>query len=428
MINLIMLKITKTNKYKIRCLFFIVLILFATELTGQQHCYDYLLLDGSEQLVTFGMDTTKNWWAITEPFSGNYRLTINGIAQKDYKEIRQLTFSPDGNHWAYFSRDNSQWYLNTNDTIIPLPGSDVGQIDYSPNSQKMAYSYFEGYDEIIIIGEKRFREYQRDFKSNPTIYLSQNAEKYAWVVKRGSGFALNISGKETNVFDEILPIGFWYDGKMLYACRSFNLWEIYKGNELISSNYSQVFEASINLKGNVAAVLVAQTGKQFAVLISDEYYEPLTGNRYDYVSNLILHPYLPMIAYNANLYQNNLVVLNSTEFAGGKEQTGTPEFTYDGEELFFIGCDLHCFVNINGRKYPLNNEVSLDRYYAKKPGSNTIAYVTNTSMIVRDFEKEQLYSGMMVDNLVSPRYNWRNGVYEALGSINNRLYLLTCRF
>ena len=76
----------------------------------------------------------------------------------------------------------------------------------------------------------------------------------------------------------------------------------------------------------------------------------------------------------------------------------------------------------------MNNEVALDRYYAKKPGSNTIAYVTNSSLIIRDFEKGELYSGMMVDNLVSPRYNWRSGLYETLGSINNKLYLLTCRF
>jgi len=403
-------------------------ILLLGTVNSQQHCVDYMLMEGTEQLVTFGMDTTKNWWAVTEPYSESYRLIINGIPQKDYKEIRQLTFSADGNRWAYFGKDNTQWYLNSNDTIISLTSNDVGQIDFSPNSQKIAYSYFEGFEETIVIGDNKIRAYQRDFQNHPKIFLSQNGSKYAWVVKRGSGFALNISGKETDVYNEIFPIGFWYDGKMIYAARNFALWEIYKGDELIGSDYSQIFESAINLNGNVAAVLASQTGKQIAILISDEYYEPLIGNRYDYISNLVLHPNLPMMAYNANLYQTDFVVLNSTEFAGGKEQTGTPEFTHDGEDLYFLGSDMHSFVNVNGRKYSLNNEVSLDRYYAKKPGSNTIAYVTNTSMIVRDIENNEQYAGMMVDNLISPRFNWRTNTYETLGSIGNRLYLMTCRF
>ncbi|MFH1051463.1 MAG: hypothetical protein V1779_11110 [bacterium] len=421
----------KKDKIKYLKKIFLIAIVFivTTNAKAQQHCYDYMLLDGSEQLVTFGMDTTKNWWAITEPFTENYRLIINGHPSNDYKELRQLVFSPDGMRWAFFAKNNTQWFLNMNDTIIPIPGSDVGQIEFSPNSQKVVYSYFEGFEELIVVGDKKIRAYQRDYENNPKIYLSRNGEKYAWISNRGSGYSLNINGIETNVYDEIKPIGFWYDSKMLWACRSYDLWEIFKDDESISENYTGIFETAINLKGNVAGFLASeQSGKQVAVLISDDFYEPLIGNRYDYVSNLVLHPYLPMIAYNANLHQVEFVVLNNTEYTGGKEQTGTPEFTHDGEDLFYIGCDFLCFVNVNGRKYALNNEISLDRYYAKKPESNTICYVTSTSMIVRDIENNEMYAGMMVDNLISPRFNWRTNTYETLGSIGNRLYLMTCRF
>jgi hypothetical protein len=34
----------------------------------------------------------------------------------------------------------------------------------------------------------------------------------------------------------------------------------------------------------------------------------------------------------------------------------------------------------------------------------------------------------MVDQLIPPRYNWRDGTYETLGSVNNKLYLMTCRY
>jgi len=49
-------------------------------------------------------------------------------------------------------------------------------------------------------------------------------------------------------------------------------------------------------------------------------------------------------------------------------------------------------------------------------------------MAVREIEFNRLYAGMMVDELIPPRYNWRKQRYESLGKINQKLYLLTCNF
>jgi len=388
-----------------------------------------MLLDGSEKLVTYGMDTTKNWWAITKPFEGSYRLIVNGNGTDVYKDIRQLSFSADGNSWACFLKDNTQWYFMSSDTMIELDANDVGTINFSPNSQHISYSFFQADREIVVFKDKKIDAYNRDFENYPRIYLSNNAEKYAWVSERGSGCVLVINGRETSVFDEIKPIGFWYDAGMLYAARTSDIWEIYKDNTPISDVYYDISETAINIKSNVAAAIASESsGKQIGIIISDEYYEPLTGNRYDAIRNLILHPTLPLLSYNARLGTQEFVVLNTAEYYGGSETTGPPEFTYDGSDLYFLGCDIHCFVNVNGRKYSLNGEIPIDRYFAKKPGDNTIAYATGSSMIVRDIETNELHAGIMVDELISPRYNWRNSTYETLGSIGNKLYLMTCRY
>ena len=88
----------------------LIFIVFGKVFSEAQHCFDYMLFDGSEKLVTFGMDTTDNWWAVTQPFTESYRLIVNGYKTDVYKDIRQLTFSPNAERWACFLKDNTQFH------------------------------------------------------------------------------------------------------------------------------------------------------------------------------------------------------------------------------------------------------------------------------------------------------------------------------
>ena len=134
-----------------------------------------------------------------------------------------------------------------------------------------------------------------------------------------------------------------------------------------------------------------------------------------------------MIGYRAVDNGKNLVVLNSVEYSGG-EYSSKPIFTYDGSELYFLGCNNDCFLNVNGRNYPILNDLTLNASYAKKPNSETLAYSTSTSLVVRDLQFSTLYAGKMVDEVSEPIYNWKLSRYEALGKINDRLYLMYCNF
>ena len=409
----------------IRILFCLFIVFIALQLNSKaQKCIDYMLLQGPENISAYGVDTTDHWWSVIESVKGSYRMVIDGKRSEIYRNIKNLVFSPDGNRWAYFAQDNVQWYLIANDTTIMIPASDVGDMNFSPNSQSLVYSYMEGEYEKIILPNKKINVYQRQ----GNLYLSQSGDKFAFIGFRGDLKVININGVESPAYQDIKPIGFWYDNKMIYAAKNGTVWEIYKDDKAISETYMDIYDCAINNQGNVFAVLARQSGGRcVGILFSDEYTEPIISKPYDNVSSLALHPSLPMFAFKGSIDNNYFIVLNNIEYHAGREP-GIPFFTYDGSDLYFLGCDLDCFVNVNGQKYSVPAQFDLGMYYAMKPSSKTIAYTTSTSMAVREIEFNRLYAGMMVDELIPPRYNWRKQRYESLGKINQKLYLLTCNF
>lgn len=385
-------------------------------------CKDYLLLDGSEPIVGYAMDTTDNWWAITSPYYEKYRLIVNGNESEVFDDITRPVFSPDGKRWACFGLYNSSWFLLTEDLVLDLPATSVGEIVYSADSKAMAYSFFESELEIIRFGSKSIEVLYR----KGSIFVNQNGQKIAFMGLRGTSMVLNVNGRESELFDQIKPFGFWYNGEMLYAAGSSPSWQIYKGNQPLSDIYYDISEVKINLNGTCAAfVATLASGKKVSVMISDEYYDALVGKPYEAIYGLTLHPEIPLLAYKAINERTNLIVLNSTEFFGG-EFAGDPIFSHDGQDLLFVGCDTDCFANINGRKYAIYSDINVRQKYAIKPGSGTIAYTTGATMIVRFLETGELHAGMMVDEVNHIRYNWRDNRFESLGKINQRLYMLTC--
>jgi hypothetical protein len=176
----------------------------------------------------------------------------------------------------------------------------------------------------------------------------------------------------------------------------------------------------------MAIIVSHNQGKQI-ILFSDEYTRPITSKVYANVQHLVLHPILPLYAASINRDGVSDVLMTGVEYSGGQQSQGMPFFTHDGKDLVFFGCDIDCFVSINGRKTPLNGDVNATAHYALKPSAGNFAMASSTSLIVRRVEKNELWVSTMCDETTHPRYNWRNGFYEALGKINERLYLLRCQ-
>ncbi len=405
-------------------LVFIIVLSSCTLLKAENYCYDYLLLDGYEDLISVGMDTTFNWWAITKPFTDKKRLTVNGKETDVYNDISSPIFSPDGMRWASFAMDNGSLTLVTESDAVYLPGISAGELHYSGNSETLLYSFYEGTVENICSPKDTIKITNRAGK----IFINYTGTKVAFIGLRGSYYVININGRESQQFDEILPIGFWYDDSFLYAARLGEGWEIYKNKEPLTEKFAGVSEIAINLEGTVAAVLVSgYDGWGYGLMFSDEYNQPLQGRAYKKVSGLTLHPRATLFSYRGfDDEEKYSVTLNSVEYVAGRI-TGQSQFTYDGSELYFFASnEINSFINVNGKRTNTRYFAGADAVIPRAPRSDTYAVTNGTNLIMRFIEQNKDHAGTMVDWTSEPRYNWRDNVYEALGVINRKLYLLTC--
>ena len=405
--------------------FSLITFLSVGNLRADDKCYDFQLLGGGEKIANFGMDTTSHWWAITSPFDQRYRLYVDSIHTEVYDYISTPVFSADGNRWASFGATITGWWMIDETESANILCEQPVFIKYSPNSKVLAYSCRSGQRETITIGDREIRVHKRHEASG--FYMNHDGSKYAFVREQSGSYVMNINGDEGTLFDRILPIGYWHDGTFLYAALNGINWEVYRDRDAITQTYSGISNVRINLKGDVAAFVGRHfSGQSSGVLINDEFYEPLEGEYYDGIWGMSLHPYLPIMAYNANRDLAQFVLMNNTEYFGG-EYTGEPIFTHDGEDMYFIGCNAHCFCNISGQKFKIEGMLSYKEHYAMKPGSETICYRTSSSMVVRDLFSGELTAGRMVDAISTPRYNRKLDCYETLGLIRNRLYMLVCK-
>lgn len=387
-------------------------------------CSDSLLLDGSDKIISYGIDTTLHWWAITEPFTGMRRVVVDDFQSQAYTDAKDIHFSPDGEHWACFVKDNMSWNILTNESLITLPGTDAGFIQYSGNGDKFIYSFREGDDEIICMPDKRRIRIIGTLSG--TTFVNYFATDVAFLLYRSKMVQVCINGHDGTSYDTIKPIGFWHDNSFIYAAYNGSSWKVYKNNKEISDNYTQITEFAINREGTVAAFLARRSNYEMvSVLISDDYYEPLISRPYDLVSGLALHPTLALMSYNAFIGTGNLVAMNTAEYPGG-EVTGKPAFTHDGKEMYYVGCRLDCFASFSGKLYNIPSDINTDAIIAHKPESKSIAYTTSITLVQRKVDPYEIWTGKMVDDLSQAVYNWRNDRYEALGRLNGRLYLITC--
>ncbi len=408
--------------------FLILLFLIGSEAIAKEKIEE-LLLDGSVPLKTFGIDSTRNWWAITEPFNGQLRVWINGIESQTYIDLKGLVFSPSGDNWAYFGRLNSGWNVVTNTEMIPInaySSDDVkfnGEIQFSRIGEKLAYSYTESNQEYLHFNNKKVMMNNR----SGSFFINQNGNKYAYVSKRGNSYIIDINGRESQLFDAIKPIGYMNNDKFMYAAKNGNLWEVFSEDKVLTEGYKNISEVAINPAANTAAVIAQLSNDYFTtVLFNNDYIEPLYGGQYDILENLVIHPNDALIACTGMLNHAYFVLLNNTEY-GSEEFCQAPKFSYEGSELFFMTCRLSCYLVINGKKHKMSGFVSPNINFAKKPNSMNISYAGPNSIMLQEIESGELYASLIIDRIADPIYNWKTNYYETVASIGQRLYLLGIR-
>ncbi len=410
----------------LRSILFLIALVFSFSLDlSAQTFRDKLLFDGIVPLDSYGLDTTGHWWAVTAPFKEKYRVIVDGKESEVYDKISYITFSPNGRDWAFFGNAADDIHLidDKRDTLLE-EATDFGEITFSPNGEFMAYSYFRSGIEVINFPKRRIEVENRIGK----LFIDNSGYRFAFVGQRLDFSVINITGKESDSYDEIKPIGFWKTGEFIYAARNGLFWEIYQGDKQLGESYSDIISAEVNKFGTVLALLVQlNTGQQMSLMISDEYIEPIYGKNYDATWGLVLHPELSLIGFAAGDVYRDYVVQNSTEYYAPGVFCN-PFYTHDGEELVFVGVgDFNSYISVNGRNYDVYLDINDKTVIAKKPKHKSFAYSTHTTLLVHYYERNEYYTGYMADMMSNPIWNWRVGEYQALGEINDRLYLISCK-
>lgn len=404
----------------------IIFSLFCTNYVvfAQNKCGEIQLLDGSETIAAYGLDTTNHWWAVTQPFSNQMRLWVDGKKSEVYQEVKKPIFSPDGTIWASFGlNQNGVWQILYPDSTIPIVCTEPKGIYFGRNGSQPAVVYAQGDMEMLRWKGKEVSLIQR----SGDIKIDCYGENYAYVSKRSGGKVIVYSRGETTLFDDIILFGIWHDGNPIYAASNSNQWRVYIGSEPQSRIFDAITDYALNQFCSIAAFVGKQGTSYTAMLINSEYYEPIESKAYLSIDNLQLHPFSPVFAFRAlNQMQIPKIVFSSTEYAAARESS-KPQFSYNGEELTFLNTDVDMGVNINGKRFVIQRAIDLGVQYCVKPNSRTICFSTGVAMVMLDVEKNKSYAGLMVQETGGSRYNRFNGYYEALGRINQRLYLMYCK-
>lgn len=409
---------------KNKLLIMIFTFLATLQIAGAVEKLEEMILDGSVPLITFGIDSTRNWWAVTEPFANQVRVWINGKESKNFDEVKKLIFSPSGDRYAYFAKHNGGWNVVTESETIPISATEIGDIVFSRETENLVYSYMEANQEYIVINDNKISV---NNKLPNSLFVNRKGNKYAYISNNGSTYSLNINGRETQLFDTIKAVGFMNDDKFIYAAQSGNLWEIYSNEETLTESYSYISEADMNPAGNTAA-FIAKLSNNFyiTVTINNDYVEPLYSQQYDEITDLVIHPSDALVACNAMLNNGYFVLLNTTEYSA-EEACDKPKFTHDGSELLYMTCRLNCYIGINGKKHKISGFANPDIDFVKKPGTMNISYAGPNSILMQDIEGSELYASIIIDRIATPIYNWKTDYYETVASIGNRLYLIGIR-
>jgi hypothetical protein len=392
---------------------------------SQDKCNSELLLDGSEQLVFADIDTTGNWWAITQPFSHRYSVIIQGIKHSDYDSVKQVIFSPDGLHFAYFAYKTGQWNIIVDDTILSLQANLPGIISFNRRGY-MFYSIFQGENEILFIEQENGDFFHvAMYNRMGQIFVSNDCKHYAYQAKRGVSQSIVIDNIESDRYINIVPCGFMLDNSFVYAAEIGEQWRLMRSEQELFIA-SSIYELHINQAQTIIGCIKRVGNTYNAIMISDEFREPYYSPPYDMISNITLHPEAALIGFKSIKNNNPRIVLNSSEYESGN-QSGNPAFTHDGSAFFFAGDNNQDqFMSVNGQKYIQKNGLNTNKIYALAPGSSTFAFTTSSALIMQNIHNSFSYAGIMVDTTSKPIYNYKTKRYEAIGVIRNRLYLMYC--
>lgn len=385
-------------------------------------CQDSLLLPSNVSLVSYGIDTTGHWWAITQPFVNLQQLIIDGHNHGTWDSVSAPHFGYDGSTWAAIGKRSGHWFVITENGIIP---SDNAIIQVFIPSQSTTLWWCEQVGETYRITDGS-RSY---ITSRRPQQLSADPQGIiiAWLEERNGTSYIVRNGTEIARSTELSLIGVWADGRCLYNVRQGLLYDVMLGQDVLSPSLRNIYSVRINSIASVAAWQATDgIGQVHTYLFTDEYEHPWEGPIVSAPDQqLALSPFDPLVAYRSMWQGSRIVGYNAAFYPGGLS-TSPPVFSHDGAIMAYASKDNGDYIVINGKRIQVKAGVPVTDSMAVSPTGNSVAWCSPTTLVVVDVEFNKLTTGKMCDTMGKAVYDRFHQQYRALGVMSGRLYLLTC--
>ncbi len=185
-----------------------------------------LVYDGKQELNMPGPATSYLFSSDSSRFGYIARLdrryvaVVNGEVSQPYVGLVDLTFSPDGKHYAYAASENGKdWFAVLDGRRVGQPYDEVWKPTFGFDGKELVY-YAKASGQSLIVrgnGQEEGNSYQEVWRSYLT--FSPDSSKLAYPVKNGSFYFVVTNGQEDkNKYDDlnIFNLTFSPDSKHLF--------------------------------------------------------------------------------------------------------------------------------------------------------------------------------------------------------------------
>lgn len=287
------------------------------------------------------------WFAKARAGGKNY-VVINGEDGKEFDEVGNLVFSPDGKRWAYAVRSGEKMYF----LIDNKPTAEYDMVvnvsfAWSADSLHYAFSAVKGKGEgakvVVVIDGK---EQEKIESTSPVrVFFSPDNQRTAFVISDAKSMTIYIDGAKAKTYDRILgdTVRFSPDSKRVgYIAGRVPKGEDKGGTFYVvdgqeTRSYEQIVLNSLIFSPDskrfafvVAKDLPADKGKRLQAII-----DTLGGAEYEDLRAAQFSPDSKHFAYLARRENRTYAVVDNTEGVG-YQQVSSLQFSPDGKRMAYI--------------------------------------------------------------------------------------------
>lgn len=287
-----------------------------------------LLITGvnSVNQPVFSHDGKKIAYTVESSKTDNYKLMRNNDVIAGYPRIMNPVFSPDDQHLACVactqkvSKDNKYYVILDGKEISPeleYVSLDSKKLIFSPDGSKLAYLMGEGFSSMTYMCKK--------------YYIYANDQKF------GPGI-----DTRANFF-------FAADNQLVYAAKTGNKYNVFKGGAKISSGFNDFYSTGLiftddpKLVGSPDGTKVAYKAKvdgKWWVMINDQKIA-----EFKWANKLVFSSDSSKVAYPASTTNGKWhIMLNDRQISSDYKVVGVPVFSPDGAKIAYWALDQDKFL------------------------------------------------------------------------------------